>query len=90
MTRNRPPTEADIQAGLPGQVGGLWPPVPEPTDALDRIAAGLPVSYGELAAVDPARCPSSPDRRGPHRPDDTTDPLTCAECGALIESEATE
>lgn len=45
-----------------------------------------PMSYGEVAAIPAAFCMSSPDGKGPHRPDDTTDPLTCAECGALIDA----
>jgi hypothetical protein len=54
----------------------------------DYIAARASesLSYGDLAyAQSQGWCPSSPDGMGPHIPDDTTDPVTCAECGALIE-----
>lgn len=45
-----------------------------------------PVEYwSDIAARDPAWCIASPDGKGPHRPDDTTDPVTCAECGATID-----
>ena len=44
------------------------------------------LSYGDIAyAQSQGWCSSSPDGMGPHRPDDTTDPVTCAECGATID-----
>ena len=30
-------------------------------------------------------CPASPGWAGPHRPDETTTPPTCAECGASLD-----
>lgn len=41
--------------------------------------------WSDLAERDPAWCIASPDGTGPHRPDDTTEPLTCAECGTEID-----
>ena len=43
------------------------------------------LSYGDIAyAQSQGWCPSSPDGMGSHRPDETTDPVTCAECGAEV------
>jgi hypothetical protein len=58
------------------------------TAKADYIAARASesLSYGDLLyAQEQGWCGSSPDGMGPHRPDDTTDPVTCAECGATID-----
>ncbi len=58
------------------------------TAKADYIAARASesLSYGDIAyAESQGWCPSSPDGMGPHLPDDTTDPVTCAECGATID-----
>lgn len=50
------------------------------------------LSYSDLANVDPNICPSSPDyphapasADNAHRWDTDTEPVTCAECGAVKE-----
>lgn len=80
-------TEADIQAGMPGQVRAAVGAAIDDARRADYIAARAAetLSYGDIAyAESQGWCPSSPDGMGPHRPDNTTDPLTCAECGAEV------
>lgn len=58
------------------------------TAAYVAARASESLSYGDIAyAQSQGWCSSSPDGMGSHRPDDTTDPVTCAECGATIERE---
>ena len=57
----------------------------DPTADYIAARASESLSYGDIAyAESQGWCPSSPDGMGPHLPDDTTDPLTCAECGATL------
>lgn len=59
---------------------------PKATAEYIAARASESLSYGDLAyAQSQGWCLSSPDGMGPHRPDDTTDPVTCAECGATLD-----
>ncbi len=57
----------------------------EPARRMFAFLAPYPgESWAEVASRPDSWCIASPDGMGPHRPDDTTDPVTCAECGAEL------